>query len=126
MPSPPRALCLAAALGDLHAEGRLLPGDAECVLELRAYHALTVLVVDGSGRPLENALVALYWGEPDPWAHWMQWTADERGRVWLPKLEGQVYEEGYRGELRLTLASAPCEPRWAPPTAIARLMRCAT
>jgi hypothetical protein len=113
VPRPGRALVVAAASGTLHGEGRLEPDDAECVVELTPFHALAVEVVDREQRPVPGALVALYWGEFDPLAGDRTWTADEAGRVWIPKLEGQLWPEGYRGPVRVSLAAGvACEPEF--------------
>jgi hypothetical protein len=111
VPRPERALVVAAALGDRHGEAELGPDDEECVVALERFHALTVEVVDRAGTPVPHALVALFWGELDPLEGTHFLPTDEHGRLFVPKLEGQIWDEGYRGPLRVTLAGGvPCEP----------------
>lgn len=111
VPRPKRALVLAAASGNLHGEAMLEPDAVECLVELEPYHALTIEVVDRSRQPVPGALVALYWGDFDPLAGDETWIADTDGRVWIPKLEQQLWPEGYRGPVRVSLAAGvPSEP----------------
>ena len=84
----------------------LRPDDAECVVELKAYHPLAIEVVDRSGRGLEGVHVQLLWGTFDPLDHGYAWVTDEDGRVRIPKLEHQLWPAGYRGP-----AVAPSPPR---------------
>ncbi len=105
VPRPARKLSLAAARGELHGEATLGPDDAECVVELKAYHSLACVVVDRSDRPVEGAQVALYWGEFDPLEHGFTWITGADGRVWIPKLEEQLWPDGYQGSLRVSLAA---------------------
>ena len=111
VPRPEKELLLAAAHGTLHGEATLRPADAECVVELEPYHALSIEVVDRADRAVQGALVALLWGAFDPLDHQFVWVADEEGRVRIPKLEQRLWPEGYRGPVRVTLAGGvPCEP----------------
>ncbi len=100
---PGKKLLLAAARGTLHGEATLRPRDEECVVELRPYHSLAVEVVDRSNLPLGGAHVVLSWGGFDPLENQNDWIAGEDGRVWIPKLEQQLWPAGYRGPVRLTL-----------------------
>ena len=104
IPRPKKELSLAAAHGTLHGEATLRPDDAECVVELKAYHPLAIEVVDRSGRGLEGVHVQLLWGTFDPLDHGYAWVTDEDGRVRIPKLEHQLWPAGYRGPVRVTLA----------------------
>ena len=45
IPRPKKELSLAAAHGTLHGEATLRPDDAECVVELKAYHPLAIEVM---------------------------------------------------------------------------------
>jgi hypothetical protein len=105
VPRPERERIVAAARDALHGEATLEAGAAECVIELRPYHALAIEVVDRAQRPLPGALVALYWGEFDPLEDTSTWTADDEGRVWFPKLEEQVWLGAYRGPVRVSLGA---------------------
>jgi hypothetical protein len=105
------ALLVAATSGDSHGEAELEPDDAECVVELKLYHSLAVEVVDRSAHPVEGAHVALFWGDFDPLEDRNTRVTDALGRVWIPKLEEQIWSEGYRGTVRLSLGGGvPCEP----------------
>lgn len=105
VPRPTRARIVAAARNQLHGEATVEPGEAECVVELKSYHALAIEVVDRSERPVAGALVALYWGEFDPLDGRSTWVADAAGRVWFPKLESHFWSEEYRGPVRVSLAA---------------------
>lgn len=105
---PTKQLNLAAAHGELHGEATLEPDAVECVVEMKAYHSLAVEVVDRDGRPVAGAHVALFWGEFDPLANRATRATDELGRLWIPKLEEQIYPDG---PIHLSLAGGvPCEP----------------
>jgi RNA polymerase sigma-70 factor (ECF subfamily) len=111
VPQPAQPLLLAAACGELHGVQTLAPGVPACVVEMKPYHSLAVEVVDRSGRPVEGAHVALSWGEFDPLEHGWTWPSGPDGRVWIPKLEEQIWPAGYRGPVRVSLAGGvPCEP----------------
>ena len=111
VPRPARELSLAAARGELHGEATLEPGAAECVVELRPYHALTVEVVDRAGEPVPGALIEFFWGELNPLEGSNTLPTDEDGRLATPKLENQIHGHTNRGPVRLTLAGGvPCEP----------------
>jgi hypothetical protein len=104
VPRPSHALCVAASRGELHGDATLEPDKPECTIELKPYHALAIAVVDRSDRPVAGALVALYWGEPDPLENSSIWCADDAGRVSIPKLEDQLWPDPYRGPVRISLA----------------------
>ncbi len=111
VPRPMKELSLAAAQGELHGDATLAPGDAERIVELKAFQSLAVEVADRSGAPVEGAYVALFWGEFDPLDNGWTWITGADGRVWIPKLEEQLWPEGYRGPVRISLGGAvPCEP----------------
>ena len=111
VPRPARALSLAAARAELHGEATLEPGAAECVIEMRPYHALTVEVVDRAGQPVPGALIVFFWGEFDPLEGSNKLPTDENGRLATAKLEHLIDGHADRGPVRLTLAGGvPCEP----------------
>jgi len=111
VPQPAHALLVAAACGELHGMETLEPSATACVVEMKMYHSLAVEVVDHSGHPVEGAHVALFWGEFDPREHDWTWPSGPDGRVWIPRLEEQIWPAGYRGTVRVSLAAGvPCEP----------------
>src|SRR5262249_48293021 len=105
VPRPARELSVVAARGELHGTASLRPRDAECVVELKPYHELTVEVVDRSNRPVVGATVVVYWGDFNPYEHLSPRTTDDDGRVLTPKLEEQLWPEGYRGPMRVALGA---------------------
>jgi len=128
VPRPPRVLDVVAALDELHGEALLWPDQAETTIELAPDHALTVEVVDRSGRPVPGAAVVLFWGAFDPLESDEEYLADGAGRVWIPRLLRRVgFDE--RGPVRVAVAGrVPCEPPFvevdpaAPPRAPVRLV----
>jgi hypothetical protein len=111
VPRPARKRMVAAAYGEMHGETTLVGGADECIVELTPYHALAIEVVDRADDPIPGALVALYWGEPDPLENISTWAADADGFVRFPKLEAQAGLRGYRGPVHACLAAGvPGEP----------------
>ena len=110
VPRPERGVNLVAALGDLHGEAMLWPGDVERVIEVAPYRSLVVDVVDRTGSAVADMPVVLFWGEFDPLERDETFLTDEKGRAWIPKLE-RLLGSDYRGPVRLTLGGGvPCEP----------------
>ena len=105
VPQPPRELLVVAAQHSLHGLAALGPDDLECVVELQRYRSLTCEVVDPSGQPVQGALVALAWGEFDPFEHTWTWFSGADGRVWIPRLESHLFPKRHWNELRVFLAA---------------------